>query len=266
MAASLMRRILGTLELLAETSSGLSLGAVAEGTGMPRSAAHRLLAELAQHGWVRVSGPGHYALTTKLVGLGFRFLSGAGVDLAQPILDRLAAASGELVRLAVVDGNRLTWVAKAQGARSGLRYDPEMGQPAPLAVTASGHAWLSTLPIDDALRIVTEAGFPKLTEFGPAAPRTVGALRRLIAAAREAGFATVTDSGAVGMAAMAAPVRVGVAPAIATVSIAGPSARLTRLRMAAMAPALLSAGAELASIAGLSDVLAASPPAMEAVR
>ena len=48
--------------------------------------------------------------------MGLSFLSNTGiVDIAQPLLDRLAQASGELVRLSVVDGERLTWVARAAG-------------------------------------------------------------------------------------------------------------------------------------------------------
>jgi DNA-binding IclR family transcriptional regulator len=43
------------------------------------------------------------------------------------VINRLAQETEELVRLAVVDGERLTLVAKAQGARSGLLYDPDMG-------------------------------------------------------------------------------------------------------------------------------------------
>ena len=76
-------------------------------------------------------------------------LIGAGIALVNRAeLDRLAADSGELVRLAVVDGDALTFVAKAQGARHGLRYDPDQGIDARLSCTSSGHAWLSTLPED----------------------------------------------------------------------------------------------------------------------
>ena len=52
---------------------------------------------------------GHYVLTTKLVSLGLNYLKQSGVvDLTQPILDRLAEASGELVRLGVVDVDHIT--------------------------------------------------------------------------------------------------------------------------------------------------------------
>ena len=50
------------------------------------------------------------------------------------------AMAGELVRLAIVDGDRITWVAKSQGARKGLRYDPDMGTDARLSCAATGQA------------------------------------------------------------------------------------------------------------------------------
>jgi DNA-binding IclR family transcriptional regulator len=76
-----------------------------------------MLSELARCNYVRQTRKqGDYVLTTKLVSLGLSYLSSSGiVDIAQPLLDRLAETSGELVRLSVVDGERLTWVARAQG-------------------------------------------------------------------------------------------------------------------------------------------------------
>jgi acetyl-CoA acetyltransferase len=70
---------------------------------MPASAAHRLLVDLTRCGYVRQNREhGDYTLTIKLVALGLNFLSRSGVvDIAQPLLDRLASKSGELVRLAL---------------------------------------------------------------------------------------------------------------------------------------------------------------------
>jgi IclR family acetate operon transcriptional repressor len=92
-------------------------------------------------GYVRQQrGQGDYVLTIKLVSLGLAFLSASGVvDVAQPSLDALAETSRELVRLAIVDGDELVFVAKAQGATRGLRYDLDMG----LSVSLSCSACLS---------------------------------------------------------------------------------------------------------------------------
>jgi IclR family transcriptional regulator, acetate operon repressor len=151
--------------------------------------------------------------------------------------------------MAAVDADRMSWVAKAQGARVGLRYDPEMGQEVWLYCTATGAAWLATLEDDEALRIVTAQGFGKLKDHGPNAPRTIAAFLERLATTRSAGHATVIDSGAVGTAAIAAAIRHPRSlVTIGTVSIAGPSARLTQARLDSLAPDLLAAARELGAV------------------
>ena len=58
----------------------------------------------------------------------------------------------------MIKGDRQTWIAKSQGATSGLRYDPDMGREAPLFYTASGHAWLASLSDKAALALVGASG------------------------------------------------------------------------------------------------------------
>ena len=113
-------------------------------------------------------------------------LKGAtGADLVQPILDRLAEDSGELVRLGVIDGERQTWIAKSQGARSGLRYDPDMGRDAPLFYTASGHAWLACMSDAEALSLVERQAAEVPVGIGPNAPRSNIELLERLRLARE---------------------------------------------------------------------------------
>lgn len=255
MSASLARSF-QILEYLAAHPEGMPLAAIADDHGIPRSACHRLLGELAELGYVRQTREhGDYALTTKLAALGLSFLSSAGiVDIAQPLIDRLAAISGELVRLAIVDGERLTFVAKAQGARSGLRYDPDAGTDVRLSCSSAGHAWLSTLPEDQALQIVARQGFGKPEDYGPNAPTTVKALVDILHVTRQRGYATINEMFAPGMTAMAAPVQREGEPAIGVITIAGPKVRLTEARMAELAPELLAVASELALASGASPM------------
>ena len=171
-------RTIDILEFLGNAAEPVALASIADELEMPRSACHRLLSELVKRGYVRqMRAHGDYMLTTKLVALGLHFLSSSGiVDVAQPILDRLAELSGELVRLAIVDSDGLTWVAKAQGAVKGLRYDPDMGTFARLSCTATGHAWMLTMTDEEALALVSKQGFGSPKEYGTNAPTTIKAL------------------------------------------------------------------------------------------
>ena len=252
--SSILERSFNVLEHLAKHPEGKPLSALASELDMPLSATHRLLAELVRCGYVRQDqSHGDYMLTIKLVSLGLGFLSTSGiVDIAQPLLDQLAVESGELVRLAVVDGDELTFVAKAQGAMRGLRYDPDMGLSVNLSCSSAGHAWLSTLSDEEALALVSKQGFGKPEDFGPKAPTTVKALLGFLKAARQRGFSMIVEVFAPAMTAMAAPIRSGNGAVIGVVTIAGPLVRLSEARMLELGPALLRTTHELALASGAS--------------
>lgn len=246
-------RALDAIEMLASEPDGLALGALAERLGVPKSAAHRLLQSLADRGYV-VQDPASqdYLLSLRLPQLAFRYLDARRLpDVAQQALDRLAAATGEYCRIAVVEGEGLAWIARAQGAVMGLRYDPPMGGDVVLHATATGKAWLATLAEEDALRIVCAHGFATPPGFGERAVRTVDELRSQLAQTRARGYATAIEEGEPGTVALAAVFRAydaPDAPIAGTVSIAGPAARISEARIAELAPMLLAATREIAEL------------------
>lgn len=257
-----LERGLSILEILARYPQGMPITLIASELDIPLSACHRLLTSLQRLDYVRQAHKqGDYVLTTKVVSLGLGFLSSAGiVDIADPLLERLAQTSGELVRLSIVDEGRLTWVAKSQGMRqAGLRYDPDMGMDARLSCTASGHAWLMTMTDERALDLVSRQGFGKPDDYGPKAPLTIKGLLGFLHAARVRGYAMIDEVFAPGMAAIAAPV-FRRKEAIGVISIAGPSTRLSSARMHELAPALLAAAAELGPTSNASSLF--SRPAL----
>jgi DNA-binding IclR family transcriptional regulator len=249
-----LERTLGIIELLSRHGEGMELAAIADTLAIPRSAVHRLLSDLVRLGYVRQArGHGDYLLTTKLVSMGLSYLSNTGiVDIAQPLLNTLAEASGELVRLSVVDGERLTWVARAQGARQGLRYDPDMGSDARLSCSSSGWAWLSTLSDDEALALLVKQGLGSVEQFGPAAPTSLQAVLVEVQATRERGFSMTTDTYTAGLSAISAPVRFAGQAAFGVLTIAGPTVRFTTERMQSLGPELVSTAQQLATLSGAS--------------
>jgi DNA-binding IclR family transcriptional regulator len=243
-------RTLDVLELLAGAPDGLALSTIAVELALPKSVAHRLLAGLVERGFVQQNADTqHYALTLKLAALGFRHLAATRIEeVCQPVLNRLAADSGELARLAVVAGDKLTWVAKAQGALSGLRYDADAGRDAVLHATAVGKVWLASLAEEAALAIVARTNFAEYPHVGPRAARTQGALRQQLRDTRKRGYGEAVEEGEPGVAAIAAAIRASNAPGapvVATLSIAGPLARMSAARRNALRAPLLSAAAEL---------------------
>ena len=257
-----LTRALAIIELLAKHGGRMQLAAIADTLDIPRSGTHRLLSMLIGEGYVRQDEEhGEYRLALKLVSLALIHLSTGGIlDVSQPVLDRLAAASGELARLGVVEGDHLTFVAKAQGARSGLRYDPDMGSQPPLYCTANGQAWLASLSDEEAL--VRAGGLGKAGQGGPNAPRSIAQLLQDLQTTRLRGYSIAIETHEAGMTAMAASIRHAVTrDVVGVVSIAGPTSRLPERRLEALAPALLEAASDMSAATLNSPFLKRSPGA-----
>jgi DNA-binding IclR family transcriptional regulator len=246
-------RCLDVLECLAGADGGLELGDIAARVDTPKSAVHRILATLAERGWVvQDAATQHYALSMRLSTLAFHDLDVRVVtDVVQQILDGLARRTQEYCRLAVVDGETLAWVSRAQGATTGLRYDADMGQEVALHATATGKAWLATLPEDEALRIVCARRFFSHLRLGPRARATVEDLKRQLAETRARGYAIAEEEAEPGIVALASTFRTDArpdAPVAGTLSVAGPVSRITPERYAAIHAALAAAVAELEAV------------------
>jgi len=259
--SNIIDRCFTILQELSYHSEGRTLSELAEKADIPLSATHRILNDLIDAGYVRKDERhGEFTLTMQIVSLALRHLSSGGmVDVAQPILERLAAKSRELVRLAVVDEDQLIYVAKAQGATVGLRYDPEMGQPVTLSCSAAGLAWLSTKTEEDALRVVAKQGLGDPKDYGPDAPTTIKALMAQVGAVQERGYATTMNVFLPGMSSMAAPVYGPGKDVLAVLIVAGPMNRLTQARMDELSAELIETARELGAASAVSPIFQRRP-------
>ncbi|MBN3763485.1 IclR family transcriptional regulator [Burkholderia sp. Ac-20365] len=244
-------RCLDIIELLADGAVAMPLGEIATRLELAKSGAHRLLATLVDLGWAEQDAEtGFYRLTMRLAILGQRYFVATGIpDICQPLLDNLARQSREFVRLAVVDGSSLTWVAHAQGATSGLLYQPTLSSnTVPLHATATGKVWLATLATEQAAENVLRVGFGDADKYGPNVIRSLDALLQELEATKRRGYGLAVNEGEPGVSAIAAAIRpAGGGEALGVVSVAGPSARMTETRVDEMAPLVMQAAAELAS-------------------
>ncbi len=243
------------LETLARHPAGLAPRKLAELLGIPRAAAERTVQGLIESGFVFGTPDGTVRLSVKLAALGLAYLGTSGItDLVQPILDDLAKRTGELVRLAVVESDHLTWVAKSQSAQSGLFYVPHAETEVYLAATANGQAWLASLGDTEVQAVVEKQGLHR-PGLGPNAPKTMKQLFGQIQRARELGYACVTEAYEAGTSAMAAAIlKRGVGTPVGTVSVAGPTIRMTPERMAEIAPWLQASANELGAAAASSPL------------
>lgn len=245
-------RCLDIIEVLADGASSMPLGEIAERLGLPKSGAHRLLATLVDLGWAEQNEEtGFYRLTMRLAILGQRFYVATGIpDICQPLLDQLAARTHEFARLAIVDGGSLTWLAHAQGATGGLLYQPSLNtNQVPLHVTATGKAWLASLPREVAMQHALKSGLKKHGKFGPNAIDSIEALMHELDATVSRGFGLAVNEAEPGVTAVAAVIRAeGTGVALGTVSIAGPSVRITDASVEELGALVMQTASKLAGL------------------
>ena len=257
----LLSRCVAVIELMAAGTAPLRLSEIAQALDLPKSATHRLLRELVALGWVtQEAAEGRYRLSLRFALLGSRGLSATGLpELARPLLRALADATRELVRMTLASGDGLSWIAAAQGAPPGLMYQPAMDGTLVLHATANGKAFLAALAPEAALRLARQGGLGEVRPT-PATLHAEGALRTELDRVRRAGYAVAVEEAEPGVTAVAvAIVPVGCGP-VGTVSVAGPSLRLTPARIPDLAARLAETAAALASGWPIAPMAAPGPP------
>lgn len=239
-------RTMAVLEALAG-GRALSIAELAKLTSLSRAHVWKILMGLESAGYVRqLPTSGGYLPTHKIVALARRHVSSTRfVELCQPYLDALARMTGELVQLALVEGEVLRFVAKADGTQR-ITVRSLLGAEVDLHATATGKAWLATLPEEEATALVRRRG---LRRFTPKTIVSLQALRLPIRAARRLGYATVEEEhleGANAVAAAIVPAETG--QGIGAIVVTGPTFRLPPAKLAKLAPLIKRTARELSEL------------------
>lgn len=239
-------RAMHVLEAFAGQPEGVPLSRLAGRLGYGKASLSKILATLVREGFVRQDPlTGRFHLGWRLLALAFGHAERVGLPaLCLPILQAVADDTDELVQLAVVEGDQLLFVAKAEGPGQQMRMLPLVGVAPPVHATASGKVWLAHLPETEALAIARRHGLPRLT------PRTLTSQAKLVEqlrAARARGYAIVDEELVEGGRAAAAPILVAGRP-MGAVAVSGPTFRLSVARLHRVAPRLKRAAAELAAV------------------
>ena len=133
---------LDVLAELTEAGHGIGVSVLAKKMNIPKTSCQRILQQLMEEDWVEQDDlTKSYRLTMRMPVLGQLFLTSLGVtDALQAILSEIARRTRELVRLTIVEGERLVWIGSAQGADPGLMYQPAMETRIVSFATANGKA------------------------------------------------------------------------------------------------------------------------------
>ena len=219
-------RILG---LLKENARGMTIAEVTEKTGWHKSSVHKILVTLNHHGMLdRNEATKQYSLGVALVGYGQFVLN--NFDMRQEVrslLRELADFSGETANFSILSGKQVI-ILQSIESTGDLRVVPPVGTMDTLARKSNGKAILASLPETQAMNIVQNEGLPAFTKKSITSEKV---FQQELAKVREQGYATDFEEFQEGIHAVSAAVFNREDLPFGTVSIVGPSFRLTKERM-----------------------------------
>lgn len=181
----------------------------------------------------------------KFLDIGERVKHGTGIfDIAAEQVDELAAESGELALMSVLEHGQNVLLYKSHGADS-IQTSHEIGLREPLHCSGLGKAILSELPRDDVEAIVDEHGLPAFTEH------TITDQEELFAElerTRDRGYAIDDEEAKPGIRCIAAPVVLEEQELYGAVSITAPESRMNGEKFEERLPELVTGAANVIEV------------------
>ena len=196
---------------------------MAAATGLTRAAARRFLLTLADLGYVRAEGRS-FRLSPRVLELGRAYLSGLTLpDVALPHLRELVASVRESSSVAVLDGERIVYIAHVAAKRV-LAVTVTVGSEDPAYATSLGRVLLAAQSDEWLDRYFERAELPALTA------RTIterARLRAELEKVRRQGWALVDQELEEGLRAVAAPIHDARGRVVAAVNVDPQATRWT---------------------------------------
>ncbi len=195
-------RAAAILRFLSSSAVPVSAPRIADAVGVPRSSTYHLLSALQAEGFVmHLPDEGRYLLGLAVAELGSTYSQQASLSLlGHPLMAQLVRKVRHPVHLGLLHGPEVLYIVEQRPPRSRvLVTEPQVQLPAHL--TASGRAMLALLPPSQVTALfTTTAAFTGRTGEGP---KSLPALRRVLADERAQGFSFEREEVTLGMSSVA---------------------------------------------------------------
>jgi len=249
-----LRNAMAVLELFTLERPDLGVVEAAEFLGRHKSTVSRWLSAMEGAGFVdRDPVSGRYRVSLRLAALAEVARRGTSLQrLARPVLEKLAATTGETSNLAVLDGSEAINIEVAESPRP-IMHVGWVGRRLPLHASASGKALLAWRSAEE----VEELLVPPLPRFTPDTITDPALIRSELERAREQGYATTWAELSPDLVAVAAPVRDHRGGVVGVLAISAPISRVTREALPSLAAPVVAAASELSERMGYRPQVAA---------
>ena len=192
------------LQLLSDAGEAMTLTAISERAGLPKSTVFGLLTTMRDYDVITQHADGKYALGLRLFEYGCRASAFWNISaLARPYLEHLAEATGASAMLSTYENGHIVALDQAEG-RDSLRIVSAPGARLPLHCTSQGKVFLSAMADHKAKRVLSRR---TLEPYTPKTLVTWEELFRVMQAARENGYAVEEGEDRFGLCSPSAPVR-----------------------------------------------------------
>ena len=192
------------LQLLSDAGEAMTLTAISERAGLPKSTVFGLLTTMRDYDVITQHADGKYALGLRLFEYGCRASAFWNISsLARPYLEHLAEATGASAMLSTYENGHIVALDQAEG-RDSLRIVSAPGARLPLHCTSQGKLFLANLSQAECRRLLS------ISEFKPYTPHTLTTPEQLqpeLQKIREQGYAVENGEFKVGLRSVSAPVR-----------------------------------------------------------
>lgn len=219
-----LARGLEVIRAFTRTQPRKTLSDISRTTGMTRATVRRFVHTLVREGYAESDGK-YFSLKPKVLELGYAALSSMNfVDVAQPIIVRLAYKLKESVFVAVLEETDVVYVASSTPPDRFVSISVSVGSRAPAHAVSSGRVLLAMLPEEEQLAYLDTATLEQLT------PKTITSkvkLRGELEETRVSGWSIVDQELEIGLRSISVPIRDQAGRVIAALNVACPSSRIT---------------------------------------
>jgi IclR family transcriptional regulator, pca regulon regulatory protein len=240
---------LRVLSVFSERQPARRITDIAAEASLPLPTTYRIVMTLAAEGYLDHLPTGEYRPGVRVLTLGTAALRSLDlVELATPVLRRLATALGETVNMAVLTGDQVLYLVRLRNSDL-VTANIRVGSRLPAVHTSIGKLLLAYLGEGELERAVTAESFSGTA--GPNARASLDELRPELSTIRERGWALQDEELAHGLRSVAAPVRGESGTVIAGANVAlhsrdWPVQRIIR----ELRPQLLAACDEISALLG----------------
>ena len=243
-------RALDIIEVLSQENDGLGVTEIASRIGLPKSTAHRIIATMAERGYLSRTDKGVYKIGLKLIEAVSCYINSLELQTeARPYVAQITAELGLTSHLGVLDGDQVVYIEKMD-VFSNVRMYSQLGVRVHAYSCSLGKCLLSNFSANQIRKIMANCSFMRFTK------KTLGSVDELLAdldKVRSRGWAIDDEEAEIGHRCIGAPIYDYRGDIIAAISASGPTSILTEDRIESVAQYVRKQALEISKSMGYID-------------